>query len=348
MDLLKKNLGLIIYAIVCLVLGVLITIGIKKASGTAKELQAKVAQQTTFFQNVRKNPYTISKNNLLVARENSDAAEKRFHDLRVWLATKYAVQKSPRMTSVECIEMLRKELERMQEYLRQKNILLGETARHLSFDSLAQASVLPPHSQLPLIWRQLQIVQEVVRLVAAAGVMEFNHLRRPMGLKVLEEELHTVTPVKIRVIGSLDDVQGLVNSFHSDSKYMFFLTYLSVESQDQAPRGRISGIGDQAPDARDSGMDGGMGMGMDEMGMGMGMGMDEMGMGRDGGMMQPGGRLGRPGMRDDGSDDRRRIGLDDEEEKPTRKDHLVFTDRPVVAEMRFDMLEFVQPESEEE
>lgn len=246
MELIRKNIGLISYALVCVALGVVIFVGIRRAATNAGDYEAKIGRQVDFFKEIRRNQYTLSQENVRIARENQDMVDLKFRELRTWLGRQYGVPADRAMSSVECVRTLQIEISRMDAELKEKNVLMGSRSQFFTFDRIAKSDVLPPASQVPGILRKLKIIREVVRLVGLSGVAEITDLARPLDLAVFEEGLYTVTPINISVVGSMEAVEKLVNLFNRESTYLFFLRSLSLATRDQAPGGVIPGFADAA------------------------------------------------------------------------------------------------------
>ena len=199
---------------------------------------------------------------------------------------------------------------------------------------------------VPKILRNLRIVQECVRLIGESGVKQMTRIQRPMGLRVQEEDLYTVTPIDLVVIGSVESVQRLVNLFHEQSRFLFFLRNISLQAQDQAPQGMLSGFGTGSggePGARGGGYEprppgGGA---MDPWGGGgpprMNYAPPPEAMG--GGGFAPGPDM--DGNRGEGEDGMRR-----QDYQVQKKDLVVFRSRVLTANLRFDLVEFKVPAQE--
>lgn len=207
---------------------------------------------------------------------------------------------------------------------------LASNCSFLSFDRIARTRRPPKRSQVPEIFRQLSIIKEVVRLLSASKVEKVLAIDRPMGLENIQEDKFLSTPLHLRIVGKAEDVQGLINSFYSDAKYVFFLRKITLQTEDQVQSdGKLSGN-------MESGM-GGAGMG------GPGMGGADMGMAMGGAGM---GMMDNAGAEVETSNTHDAMGLD--LQSITREKFVRFKDRLVTADIRFDLVEFLPPPQEEE
>ena len=240
-----------------------------------------------------------------------------------------------------------------------------------SFQARAQSKDLPSMEDVPNIFRQLRIVQEIVRIVAQSRLQSLNGIDRPMDLTLIEEDLYTATPIRLTVTGTPDQVQTFINKMTTEANYLFFLRTIYVDTADLAHNGALGAAatpGSSSSPGGGRGMEGAMmmegapGIGPD-MGMPMGPGgfpgaapraarpprfrrqaaaspegaMPGMMPGMmPGAMPGPAGAFGVPGT----------PGVTADEPK-WRDDLRAFeTQMPLAADLRFDLIEFNQPEAE--
>lgn len=373
MDFIKKNWGLIGYGIICLGVAGFLGWKVKAAGSLAGENADKVAEQKTFFEQL--SGPKLDRSNVEIAEENQQVVQAKFKELRKALAERYQVSTGPVPTSVECMNMLQSELRRMNEELAAKGISVAQAAEFFSFEMIASSEKLPPEESVPEILRQLAIVREVVRLVSMgvepvadpldleAPVMEIASLIRPLELSPLEEDMRRITPVEFEIVAPVPMMQDIINRFHTESSYLFFLRNVSFLSEDQAPEGGLAGAAKDLldVDGGGAGMGGLMGgmRGMDEGGeeemmggrmmggsgmrMGAGMMRGEYGEDNEGGMGMGPGMMGYDGMEGEDGAMMGQLPMD----RLKRADLRVFEERVVSATLRFDLVEFVEPEAEE-
>lgn len=341
MELLKKNLGLILYTLASLVLGVFIMLGTRTATRNASEHKGKVDHQVEFFTRIQRNEHAISKTNVKVARQNQRIVDQKFFELRSWLSRQYSIPQEHPPTSIECMRILQAEVRRMQLGMQEKRVALTGGAAMLSFKEEATRRTLPAAASVPGILRSLKVVREVTRLVAMAEINELTEIKRLNGLGVKEEDLYTITSLHIAVISPLDEVQRLLNLLSKDSRYLFFLRNVQLETQDQAAGGKVAGFSDTGATMQAGGSGGFGGFGAGDQSGGTGFGDASR-------RVAPGGRTRTPPTRRTGPDGDGAGDDDDEEEEITKGDLRVFTDPIVGAKIWLDLVEFRQPTQEEE
>jgi len=364
MDFIKKNWGLLLYALGCLILALLIGYKISVAAREAGANRKALEEQLEWFRQVRKDNVKLTNENEKAAQDNRDRAERAFEDLRRTMATKYRIEPRHPSTAVEAVRSLQDEIRALARTLDAAETPVDYSrCPAFSFLLRAQSKDLPAKEDIPLIFRQLRIIQEVVRIVAQSHLQSLDSIERPLDLAVIEEDLYTATPVVMTVTGTPEQVQTFINKISTEANYLFFLRTLAVETADQAANGAIGSI---AAPAVGAGMGAGMGpgMGMMDPAMGMmdpGMGM-EPAMGAGGGaprastFRRPGRRgqagagmdpaAGMPGMDMPGMEGAMgRTGAAGNE--PRWRDDLrpFEADRPITATLRFDVIEFNQPDA---
>jgi len=334
MDFVKKNLGLVIYCGVCFVLIVAIGMGIKRAAGAAGESGKNVRSQADFFDDLSRKKFSLSKTNRDIARANQALVERKFGELREWLANTYRLPRSRNLSSVECVRTLQREIRRMRNDLQEKGVIVNEQkCKYLSFDRRAAArGFLPGVNEVPAILRQLSVVSEIVRLVGASGVRGLENMVRLKDLEVIKEDHYTITPVRVSVLGSLPQIQDFINRLHTDSAYLFFLRQLSLTAtEDPAAGGMLAGFGAPA------------GGGRARPGGGMEMPVDDPGI--PGGAMPGAGFV--PGAAARGGERGENAFAEMDPRDVRRSDLRVFQSRALlVADIRIDLIEFLAPKQE--
>ena len=346
MELLKKNWGVIAYLIACLLVATFIVTAIRRASRATTKAKGIVANQADFFKKVKRQKYTLSKNNLAIAQDNEKLVGIKFRELRTWLAQHYSIPRDgDSITSVECMRQLQEDIRKMHEELNEK-VIVGPKCKFFSFDKIASSRILPPASYVPAIRRNLKIVQEIVRLIREAKVKQVTAIDRLMNLETRDEDFYTITPIGLVVLGTPQQIQDMVNLFQTKSRYLFSLKNIKLESKDQAPGGVIASLKDNVtrgrnPAANRPGEDAMM--------------APDMNLGMDPGMAPEmwGGAGRRPQAPSQGAQGRNQSrGAKDGKGTPPaeqfKTDLVVFQSRQIAAELRFDLIEFLQPEVEGE
>ena len=382
MDFLKKNWGLLLYALGCLALAIVIGVNVRRAAVLASTKRKALDEQLQWFQGVKKDNLRLTIENERAALDNRDRAESRFTKLRLDMATKYRIDPRSPATPVEAVRSLQEELRAITRMLDEAEPPVDyKGCPYLSFQARATSKDLPAMEDVPKIFRQLYIIKEIASVVARSHLLSLVNIERPMDLAVIAEDLYTATPIAMTVTGTADQVQSFINKMTTEANYLFFLRNVTLSTADQAPNGALGAAGGTATGATamgmaGAGMEAGMGMG-GAMGPGMG---GAMGPGM--GMLAPGAGAGtaaaaRParaprnrrattspetgmaagmgpgtGIRPPtalGPESARRDGAKPAAaaQEPMWRDQLraFVQDALVTVELRFDVIEFNQPEA---
>jgi hypothetical protein len=358
MDFLKKNWGLLLYSLGCLVLAVVVGLNIRSAGNLAAAKHKTLDEQLLWFQNVKKENLRLNKENERAAQDNRDRAERKFTELRLAMATKYRIDPRYPATPVEAVRKLQEDLRAINRMLDESDPPVAySTCPYLSFQIRAASKDLPAMEDVPKIFRQLHIIKEIASIVAQSHLFSLNSIDRPMDLNVIAEDLYTATPISMNVTGTADQVQSFINKMTTEANYLFFLRNLTLITPDRAPNGALSAGPASGTSGAGPGMPGMEGSSMAPGGMGAGM---SMGMGMmDPNSSSPNARSSRTprgrraavaapvasevARRDGG----RTLGAPEE---PMWRDQLraFAPGAPVSVELRFDLIEFNQPEASQQ
>jgi hypothetical protein len=242
MDFIRKNWGLLLYALGCLILAGVVGFKAKQAHSLGAGKRKALDEQLRWFDDVKKANVRLSKENETAARDNAENANRDFTTVRQDLASKYRVDPDHPATAVEAVRALRDELIKTRHMLDTAEPPLDyRNCAYLSFENRAESSDLPTLEDVPKIFRQLRIVQEIVRIACDAHLGSLNAIQRPMDLDVVAEDLYTATPIMLDVTGTADQIQTFINKMATEANYLFFLRNLTLETPDQAPNGALGG-----------------------------------------------------------------------------------------------------------
>ena len=248
MDFVKKNLGLLGFALLCVILSGLLVFVIVRSAKAASQYDGKVAEQLRFLTGVESYDYAVNDSTLADARVYARQAEERFTILRGFLADNYSLPDESAPTQLECLRTLKQYVQTMHTYLKKTvaevegrhAVYVGQNCTYFSFDNVALSEALPARRDIPVIMRHLAATWDIVRLVGIAQVTELTQISRPLGLMQMEEDpLYDVIPFEIMVSGTLEQTQTFINLMHTQATYVFFLRSVELLGEDQAPMGSL-------------------------------------------------------------------------------------------------------------
>ncbi len=227
MDFIKRNLGLLAFLLVSLVVAGFLLLGIFRARRDLVARRKEVAADQEWLKNSGDLKIALTPENVDMARKNHEVAQKKLTELRRWLWQKFSIP-SQTTTAVECLRMIKSECLAMHQLLKSKDIGLAQSCAYLSFGT--KVTDLPGAEEVPVILKQLQVVHEIVRVVSTSYVTQIQDLRRLTDTTILEREDYDLIPFQIVVVGELPRIRLFVNQLQQKARYYFMVRYLSLEA----------------------------------------------------------------------------------------------------------------------
>lgn len=252
MEYIKNNVGFLLFVVVGIVLAAVLGwfwLKTYQATGTTEN---SVQGQEKIIDQSQSGPFALNQENLLRAQQNRAVTEAAFKDFVRLLAVRYGIP-AENASGLDCVRILKEECRLMERELKDpsKDITLGQNMARFSFDSILSSPSIPSPEDVPVILKQMRIVEEVVKMVSKSRLREFQTLLRPLGLKVINKDLYTVVPLEVGVAGGYRAVQDFVNALQQrDALGIFILRSIELTSQDQVGAGgSIAAMDAMAPGA---------------------------------------------------------------------------------------------------
>jgi Tfp pilus assembly protein PilO len=316
MEFVKRNLGFLASVVVFLILTVVLAVFWQSANRRGQAIEAKVSEQKAFMADIRREKFALNQHNQSLAAQNYQTAQKEFTAFLRELATRYGIPEESGINGLESLRLIKEECLRMEQELADKNVQLAPDNAFFSFGDIARSTTLPRAEDVPFILRNLRIVSEIVRVCGRSGISELIGISRPAGLKPLDKDLYTITPLQLNVEGSYKSIQRLVNQLQREAKVIVLVRSLELDAREQIPATATTAPGASATATRRPAASAGMPPGM--------MGMPPM--------MPP---AGRAPLAADGKEKPAEPALPVDKEQ-----RLVFSPGDVSAVLILDVLEF--------
>lgn len=233
MEILKRNLGLTIFLALSLIVALVLIVFTRQHANAVRKSQAEFEDVKNFVGSLRQQRIAINDDNLETARQNSELADDKLQALREALRQRSQMNVEP-MSSVQFKNHLVSTTRDMLRELTQGNVQVADAAKDFSFAETLQASSLPdPQVDVPVLTRQLLMVQELVRLIGQSGIRELIAVQRVAGLGSVELDDYRVTRFEVQVAGPLKSVKQLVTDLQLNAKYYLYVpeTTLVAESE---------------------------------------------------------------------------------------------------------------------
>jgi len=235
MEFVKRNIGFLAVVVVFLILTVVLAVFWQSTNRRGQAIEAKVGEQKAFMADIRREKFALNQHNQELAARNYQTTQKEFTEFLRELATRYGIPEESGINGLESLRLIKEECLRMEQELADKSVQLAPDTAFFSFGDVARSTTLPRAEDVPFILRNLRIVSEIVRVCGRSGISELSGISRPAGLKPLDKDLYTITPLQLSVEGSYKSIQRLVNQLQREAKVIVLVRSLELDSHDQPP-----------------------------------------------------------------------------------------------------------------
>lgn len=249
MDFVRKNLGFVIFSLVCIVLLIAMIILDRKAAARLAEVREKADRQQDFIRQISRGKYALNKTNVNLANRNYEIAKTELNDFLSELKQNYTYERpgeGEMPGGVECLGRVRTTVREMSALLSRRNIQTQEE-QYFSFDELAKSSYPPPQSQVPLILKQLDMAALIVQAAADSPVTEFHTLER-LDMPGQEPDIrrggYQSALYRVGVTGTAEQLRTFINNLNETEQMLLLIKEpeISREKRDlgrqQTPRDR--------------------------------------------------------------------------------------------------------------
>ncbi|NLF93881.1 MAG: hypothetical protein GX564_08330 [Oligosphaeraceae bacterium] len=241
MDFVKKNLGLLICALVCLLLAVFLTV---KIFGARKKMQAQVKflnEQKTFFERAKQENYKLKPEkgqeleNIVQAQKNFARVDELYQQGRAFLSREFTFTPAIPLpnSSPEALKQISEQIRSMTDFVIRNDIDFPGIAKE--YAQIVQQGSINPAEFKPL-FRQLHIYRHLLDNISTAGIKQLRSLDWLMGFQVREEDIYTVTPIYMVFFADLETTQKFLNILSNDPKMLFYVKNVQITAPDRYSR----------------------------------------------------------------------------------------------------------------
>ncbi|MFW6414365.1 MAG: hypothetical protein ACOCZS_03585 [Verrucomicrobiota bacterium] len=233
-NIIKRNLPFVIFCLIALIVIGVLSFLLVAYNGKAVELESQVEEQKNFFRDIRRKDYPVTEEGLELIQENAEVAKNELAELRRGLAETSQIDVES-LDSVEAKNRLVDEVDRMTDELEDEGVTLADDAAGMSFSSLLEGDELPDEeTEVPVILKQLQVIEDVVQILAATSVNELQSLERPFGLEMDERNYFSIMPIELSVAGDARSIREFVSALQNDAEYLFFIDNIELTTANTA------------------------------------------------------------------------------------------------------------------
>ena len=244
MDFLKKNWGLLLCSIVCLVLFVMLIVKCVGQRSIAREAQQKISDHRSFFEKLNKDNLTVTADengelkNQLIAESNAEIVKRHYRDMLGDCAERYRI--TPDLASMRSIpstrfrELVEGQLSDMAtKLLKAKIVWLDGVPVGEEFGELFEAGKMVENTtRKQQVYRNLQIYDRVVDLVINSGVKAVVEFNLPREYQDEEKDYYRSTPMAISVQGTEEQIQAFINGVTYSKNLFCIIKSMGVELVD--------------------------------------------------------------------------------------------------------------------
>ncbi len=344
MDFVKKNLGLLICALVCLLAAAFLTVQIIGAKKKLLKQEKFVAEQKTFFDRAGQERYKLKPEkgqeleNIVQAQKNFAKVDEMYKQGCKFLGDKFSFSNAIILptSSPEALKQISDQIRSMTEFIIKNEIDFSGIAKEYT-QIVSKGSINP--AEFKPLFRQLYIYRHLLENVAAAGISRIGNLDWLMGFQVREEDIYTVTPIYLTFTADLQTTQKFLNLMSNDEKMLFYLKNVQITAPDTYTQVMLNVKKSQSENRSFNtalGDDGPAGEGMLNAPFP--------------GQQRSSRRADRPPLEEGGEGAEMRTRSADQSRfvkpEPRRQDYLVFHEKIATVVARFDLYEFKKPEAQ--
>lgn len=228
MKFIKNNLFVILLGVTVIIVTILSVYVIFQKMDKVVEYEKDVKRIIETERSFTSSPYALLKSNEEQAQANLEIAEEKFVSLISELNEKYpAPEITSEMTALKFKRYLRQVCIKMENLLRSEDVWIPDSLKWFSYDNYMKPHVLPTAGEIKQTLKQLEIIQELIYVVAQSEVTKFEAFRRVSGHKMEKRDLYDFMPFSLSVTGTFDTVQHFTNMLY-DAKYFFMVRNLDL------------------------------------------------------------------------------------------------------------------------
>ena len=236
MDLIKKNWGILLCALVFLVALSFLLYRTFQYSKAYEESKQAVETQQQWFDALNKDGWRVTKGNngelenAIIAEQNRQIAVGHYDNMKMELYKRFSFNPEIPQNSTRAADLLDSKLSQITNLalVTYKMNFLDTIGGRLAeinegIEPLVEEDFKP-------IFRQLMIYEQLIYHLGRAGVKTVTLLDFPRSLQVEEDGDHTITPITLSFEAPSQVVQTLVNNLTNDRHMLFFLRNISIEA----------------------------------------------------------------------------------------------------------------------
>lgn len=229
MEILKRNLLFVIFGAV--VLGATIGFGVYMTTISGVERgEKRVGAIRQKLEGIIHSNVALSAENVLQSEANSTLSDGKFESLIDKLKGDYEIvdpTDNQDFTVVTVKEHLRQVCTTMENKLRGRDVMMPSDLQHFTFGKFMDATYIPEEEEIGLILKQLDIVHEIVHLLAQSRIHSLSSIGRKDDLRLEKYDLYDFMRYTLTFHGTAQSIQRFMNSLHG-ARYFFVISTCNI------------------------------------------------------------------------------------------------------------------------
>ncbi len=230
-EFIKKNLVMIITLVMTLILTVVLGLLMKSSYTKLKEFRDKVKEMGQKERIFRQVDYRLDNTNLQTAQENAKKAANAFDLLLTDISRQFTVPTyGSDLSPIKAKELIIAKRDLFKRQLESSGV--QTTIADFTFGTYISQGTLPNPVDIPMIRKNLDIVEELVQRVAGADLKSLDRIGRVnRGLHPQARDLYGYIRYDVNVTGNVVQVQRFINSLNN-SRLCFIVQKVTVNGAD--------------------------------------------------------------------------------------------------------------------
>lgn len=255
MDVVKKHLFLIVSAILAVVMAAVGGYFIYITQQDVAKWRTKVNEMQEALKQFRAEQYSLTPQNVEQAEANHKIAEQKFGEL-IETLTKFSVPEDEtraELTPVRAKSQIKDICTQMENQLRGEEIAIPAGLSSFTFGEYMRPSVMPTSEEIPMLFKHIEIVQELIYLVAQASPKRLDAFARGGDeLALVKRDFYSYISFNVTMTGSPESIRRFMQSL-PNSRYVFLIRSLTTSGEAGTADSAAETSGDVAGDVAGDG-----------------------------------------------------------------------------------------------
>ena len=236
MDLLRRHLSLVIASLITLAGTVLLSVFLWRASRELKVKKQKLLEIKLNKEKVQKFQWELNSATRELAEANLRTAARKYVELLQEIAARYPAAESEDMGRIACSDRVKSACGALRERLYARGVAFSQDVGRMTLQSVIDADSPPKAEDVPLVIKQLNVVDELVTVVARSGIPELNSFtRNDPGLQLQKgpSGQYNFSEYGLTVTGDFNTIRNFLNNLN-DARYLYVVRHIKLAAQDVA------------------------------------------------------------------------------------------------------------------